>query len=241
MLFFVKDSIKCKQIEWSRDYDLECIGLQLILSVQMSFTVIGIYRPPGAKSVFFEELNTLVKECNSKKEIMLLGDFNINWLDKVKRKVLKGMANVFDFQQVIEGPSRITATSETLIDLVFTNRPDRIKKSYNLVTGLSDHNMILINRKLNKSRFSGSSCKKTEHYKIPHNKLDHLKKAIEEVNWNDLFSDQCMENNVQSFMTKLSSVMHGFMRKVKPRPGKNPHLPWLNDELRSLMKQRTWL
>lgn len=57
-------------------------------------------------------------------------NFNINWLDKVKRKVLKGLVNVFDFQQVIEGPSRITASSQTLTDLVFTNRPDRIKKSY---------------------------------------------------------------------------------------------------------------
>lgn len=98
--------------------------------------------------------------------------------------------------------------------------------------------MILINRKLNKSRFSGTSCKKIDQYKIPHNKLGHLKKAIEEVNWNDHFSEQCLENNSRSFMTKLSSVIHGFIRKVKPDRVKKKHLPWLNDELRSLMKQR---
>ena len=74
VLIFVKNSINSRQIEWSRENDLECIGHQLILSVQISFTVIGIYIPPSAKSVFFEELNALFEECDSKNEIISLGD-----------------------------------------------------------------------------------------------------------------------------------------------------------------------
>ena len=48
--------------------------------------------------------------------------FNINWSDKTKRKELKRVTSIFEFQQIIEGPTRITSSSETLNYLAFTNR-----------------------------------------------------------------------------------------------------------------------
>lgn len=95
-----------------------------------------------------------MKECHTNNEIILLGDFDINWSDKSKRKELKHVTSNFEFHQVVEGLTRIANSSETLIDLAFTHRPERIKKSYNLVPGLSDHHMILIVRKFTKSRFN---------------------------------------------------------------------------------------
>lgn len=49
---------------------------------------------------------------------------------------------------MISGPTRISRKTQTLIDLVFTNKPEHITKMYSLVCGLSDHNMVLIARKL---------------------------------------------------------------------------------------------
>ncbi len=53
---------------------------------------------------------------------------------------------------MVKGPTRITLTSKTMIDLIVTNRPERVTRTYNLLTGLSDHNMTLIVRKLTKRR-----------------------------------------------------------------------------------------
>ncbi len=50
---------------------------------------------------------------------------------------------------MISGPTHINRNTQTLIDLVFTNKPEHIIKTCNLVCGLSDHNMVLIARKLN--------------------------------------------------------------------------------------------
>lgn len=58
----------------------------------------------------------------------------------------------FDYKQMIKGPTRITRQTKTLIDMAFTNRPERITRTYNLITGLSDHNMTLTVRKLTKKR-----------------------------------------------------------------------------------------
>lgn len=164
----------------------------------MSFTVIGIYRPLSAKAVFYEKLDALIKGCDTNKEIILLGDFNINWNDEVQRKKLKITTGHYDFRQIIEGPTRLTRSPETCIDLAFTNRPERIKKRYNLVTGLSDHNMILIVRKLTKSRFNLTSDKRVEKYKIPKSQLDNKKQkktTVNEIDWDDYLTYEGVDQN----------------------------------------------
>lgn len=113
----------------------------------MSFTVICVYRPPSAKEVFYDHLQTVLNHCNSNKEIILLGDFNINWDIKPDKKKIKQFMDKFNMTQIIKGP-RITNTSKTTIDLIFTNQPDRISKTFNLLSGLSDHNFILCTRKI---------------------------------------------------------------------------------------------
>jgi len=79
-----------------------------------------------------------------------MADFNVNWSDKCGRKKLKNTTDYFNLTQLIEQPTRINNRSETKIDLLFTNRPERISKTLNLMTGMSDHNIILCARKLKK-------------------------------------------------------------------------------------------
>ena len=68
VLFYVKDHIHCTQIDWVSENDLECIGLKVTLSPQMSFTLIGLYRPPKTKVVFFDQLKAILNECDLKVE-----------------------------------------------------------------------------------------------------------------------------------------------------------------------------
>ncbi len=86
-------------------------------------------------------------------------DWNINWDDKQNRKNLKRITDSFNLVQLVEQPTRLTKTSQSRIDLAFTNKPDRIVKTYNFLTGLSDHNFILLVRKLTKKRFVTHSKK----------------------------------------------------------------------------------
>ena len=48
----------------------------------------------------------------------------------------------YSFEQILNGPTRVTQTTETQIDLLFTTNPDLIAYSRCRELGLSDHNMI---------------------------------------------------------------------------------------------------
>ena len=71
----------------------------------------------------------------SRKNVVIAGDFNADQLSsncsgfKVKR-----ICQTFNFQNVIHNPTRITATSSTLLDLILTNNLPKIFKS-----GVSDY------------------------------------------------------------------------------------------------------
>ena len=138
------------------DIDLECVMVNISLSDKMSFIVICIYRKPTAKIEFYDQLKALLKSLNHKKEIILIGDFNVNWDNKKDRKNLKSITDSFNLLQLIDQPTRLTNLSKTKIDLLFSNKPERITKTYNLITGLSDHNMIFLSRKLSKNRLLNS-------------------------------------------------------------------------------------
>ncbi len=76
----------------------------------MSFVLVVIYRPPSADNSFYENFEKLLKESN--KEIIIVGDFNINWEDRHSRKKLKQITDRFDQKQVVRGPTRITNSSK---------------------------------------------------------------------------------------------------------------------------------
>ncbi len=238
LLFYIKDCISCKEIQCHAEMDLECICLDVMLSPQMYFILIGLYRPPSAKSVFHEKLCTVLRECTSGKEVILMGDFNINWEDKSSKKALKQITDRFDLTQLVKGPTRIISTSSTQIDLVFSNKPERVIKSFNMVTGLSDHNLIIIARKLNKNRSYLISNTKPCQFRIPKNDVCEFEKAIKNINWNELISGTNVDVDTHVFLSTIQNTTKLFLKKSKFKGASKYTLPWINGDIRKLMKER---
>ena len=58
------------------------------------------------------------------------------------------LASTYQFEQMIKEPTRVTATSRTLIDLAFCNKPEMITMSGVDHIGISDHSLIYVCRKI---------------------------------------------------------------------------------------------
>ena len=59
---------------------------------------------------------------------------------------LQFLSSVYQLEQLISEPTRVTDKSATLIDLAFNNDTNNIAKSGVIYNGMSDHNIIYIVR-----------------------------------------------------------------------------------------------
>lgn len=122
VMIYIKEHIICHQICWPFVHDLEWIDLNIMLSSEMSFVLIVVYRPPSSNNDFYVTLEKLLQECYFKTEVILL-DLNCNLLNKTNRKSVKQITDSRDFTQLLGGPTRITASSP---DLILSNKPKRV-------------------------------------------------------------------------------------------------------------------
>ena len=106
---------------------------------------------------FYELLEKLCDNGNSfvKYETVILGDFNTNVQNMSDVSPLlnsiKHFMQICGLKQLIEEPTRITATSESILDLIIVSDKDKIIQSGVLDIGLSDHVIVYCTHKIKKS------------------------------------------------------------------------------------------
>ena len=84
----------------------------------------------------------LIKLSPEKKEVNLMGDFNINFPYYNTDKDTSDYIDIFyshSFYPIINSPARVTPTAKTLIDNIFYNNVSNNIISGNIATSISDH------------------------------------------------------------------------------------------------------
>ena len=87
-----------------------------------------------------------------RKEIIFAGDYNMDMNlspDNVRgpHQALSNFCDQFCLTNVIREPTRITARSESLLDVILVSHPERFACYGNLKLGLSDHDLVFAVRK----------------------------------------------------------------------------------------------
>ena len=102
---------------------IEALWLEVKPQKQKPFLLAYTYRPQSTQgwTVDFEQV--LEKLYTENMEIILIGDININLLDN--NGSVQNWLQIIDsvnLTQLVETPTRVTATSSTLIDHAYSNR-----------------------------------------------------------------------------------------------------------------------
>ena len=110
------------------------------------FAIMTWYRPPDSSIDLFKPFEKLIGKLDTENiEYYVLGDLNCN-LTAPKfdnsTNILSNIAEVYSLDELITEYTRITDKSSTLIDLIFTNTPDRIVCSGVSHIGISDHSLV---------------------------------------------------------------------------------------------------
>ena len=114
-----------------------------------------------------------------------MGDTIINYLGKNNHNDIKDIFMLNDYKQLVTKATRIIENSKTLIDTIFTNKPENISKTYTIQNSLSDHDMVGCVRKLNHLKYE-SKILHCRNYKDYDPKA--LQKDLQEQSWVTYYS-----------------------------------------------------
>ena len=219
--------------------NLENLCIEIRKHCSKPFIVATWYRPPDSLVEIFNPFESLVGKLDSLGvEYYLLGDFNCNMISNTDNntRLLNEVADIYGLHQLITEPTRITQNTSTLIDVVFTNCPDRIVCSGVKYVGISDHSLVYAYRKL--SADSQSRGHKTVTYRKLKNFCSaSFRNDIAKQNWESL--EQIHDPNVMwnewKRMFLSCADKHAPLRTKRARGTKSP---WINTTVKKLMHER---
>lgn len=206
---YAKNTVDCRELNWvaemSVESHFECCGITIC---EVNYIIICVYRAPNSNlDIFLVNMEMLLcklvtRSRNNCKKIFILGDYNVNILEKTnKAELLLNAFRSFNLHPSIAVPTRITSHSQTCIDNIFTN-----VKNYNvdvLDIGLSDHTCQVI------SILTSLSYKEKYWYvynRNPDNYMDIFLKYISQFSFTDVYSATDPNYGYKMFIDTFSLV-----------------------------------
>lgn len=116
--------------------NFECHFVDITFHANKHLTIANIYRAPIC-SFRLHEKNITV----SHSELIIVGDFNSNWLhcsSSSDRNLVAGVS----LTQLITEPTRVEQRSSSLLDWLLVTNPDRIIKSGVMSDCISGHSLV---------------------------------------------------------------------------------------------------
>ena len=198
---YIRDQIPFVEREDLDDPEVEGIWIEIFPDSTKSFVFCVAYRPPDSSEYLPKDFTT--KMCqkieivnNEKKDVIIMGDLNTNYLVKEDRFRMKEMFMVNAFIQLIEKATRITEETATLIDVVLTNNPLNISKTVNIAATLSDHNLIGCIRKMNSLRYQPETitCRDFKNYDV-----DAINRELLNAQWEEVYRSRSVNTAFAHF------------------------------------------
>lgn len=177
------------------------------------------YRPPNASLTFCAQLHDVLNSLVVRfphSPVFLLGDFNfpkILWSGMCpvpsdlsgETSEFINLCTDFNFSQLITQPTRVTASSSNILDLVLTTTPDLVH-SLSFLPGLSDHCFVHFTLEGNSHRLKSMPKRIRDYSKANYPAInDELAQFLDEYMQN--FSNRTIESNWSIFKVKVNYLV----------------------------------
>lgn len=207
------------------------------------FLICSSYRPPSSDSNWFTPFEQSLEQTFLEgKECIVVGDFNID-LNKssCKSKSLTDMMEGLNFNQIVTKATRVTNSSATLIDHVFSNRPSNITFCNVKDYSISDHFPVCFTRKI-----SGKSLNDSVHKTITYRSLkrfdeDNFLLELSNQPWQLINTLDSPSDSLDKFVKIFMTVLDKFAPKRKKRVKRVNQPNWMNKEILEAIQIRNKL
>lgn len=214
---------------------MESAAAECILQNNVKLVVFSVYRPPAADfDLFIAKLQKMLNDLyNVKNRHILCGDFNVNLLINSKQsRLLISTLREFNLSQSVHAPTRITATSATCIDNMFTDWPEYVTAVDDCY--FSDHTFQLIEIKMN-SAVPENKRYKTRVYSQENNRK--FKSLMDGVDWTGLFDqNDSVNESFDKFYNFFLGVFNESYHYAWISSLKRENKTWVTPDIRNLSK-----
>lgn len=212
----------------STELTCEMTAVKIKLEQKIQLYAIGIYRPPNSSFDYaLQSMANLLDQIPQENGgICLVGDLNVDWMDKSKKRenqVLNECLSSYNMSRILLPPTRITSTSVSSIDVVCTNLDHGMLNVDVLHLGLSDHTGQLTTLDIpSKRKITPSVARR----RLNKNNLSCLRDLLEIQSWERVYRatdvDDAYTNFVDTFTTALDITCPIRISRDKPKKQHNP-------------------
>ena len=242
---FIKDSIEYTVREdiCVHNKSIESLFIEIkkdVVSKSQDVIVGIIYRPPDTDITAFNEYlhSILLKTKAEKKLLYLLGDYNINLLNADTHNATQDFTELmysYSLLPNITKPTRVTKTSATLIDNIFSNN---LLTSQSILTGIlhtdiSDHYPIFHIDYSSNIKHDDAVIKKRI---LSQTNLDNFSSALRNHNWDLLLSLDDAQAAYSCFMQDYICIYDTSFPIKTFKKGYKTRKPWLSEKLKNGIK-----
>jgi hypothetical protein len=229
------DYLNAEKVFEATAIDYECPQIGKII-------VICVYRSPGSDlKIFLDKMDLLLSKLTTVKTNMLVcGDFNVNFnMRGTDTMSLLDLFSAYDLKKHIDGPTRISRTSSTCIDNIFSNITiEHQPVSEVMDLGLSDHHFQILTIKINRLHATDRVIKKRI---INESNVDRFAKDMSRVRWDSIDPskpvDEMFEEFVRIFLLifnksfPIKEIKVGLNRKARKGNWYTPRLQELGEKV----------
>lgn len=211
----------------------ECIFVKVTLHENKYITIGNIYRPPSAPDDSFNSMISTIHSITYKNELIILGDFNKNWLVKSSSKE-KNIFGRLNLTQLISEPTRVTSTCQSLLDWILVSHPNRFLKAGVMSDCLSDHSPVYCIWKIKLPKLPPKLIKIRQYKKM---NVDRFIDDLISIKWDRYQLIPNVQDAWDFLYSEFTEVLdkHAPLKTIKV---KGNHLPWITSDLISIFRQR---
>ena len=242
LLVYIDDN-SWNYVQRRRDFEcqsVECIWLELKHPKKPSLMIGFLYRNPASTFCWYDEFVNMMDNVNAHgKDTILLGDFNINYFKK--NIAWDSTTMLFGLQQLITSATRVTQSTSTLLDHLYTNNVLLIQKSWVSDAAISDHFPIICSLNVKRSKY-----KKYGHTYFTYRCMKNFDPKnfcydLMKTPFHEIYNHGDPNRAFQLWHNLFLSVINKHV-PIKRKRVRNPTLPpWLTKEIMQAMYQRDTL